>query len=118
MIRSSAHFFRHLGKPVRSAVWGGASLLALAGCNNDCLNLAKTICQCQPTPTAISSCNNNVSVANSQAQPTAADQARCTALLKVCDCRSLQAGSLQAKVNCGLARENPADLALNPGAAP
>jgi hypothetical protein len=91
-----------------------AALLLAAGCNNDCYNLAKNICQCQPTATAIATCNQNISQANSVANPTAADLARCTAMLNSCDCRELASGSLSAKVACGMARPNPQDQALNP----
>jgi hypothetical protein len=92
-----------------------ARVLGLASaCNNDCYTLAQSICQCQSTPSLVSACQNDISQQNGVASPTAADLARCHAALKTCDCRSLQSGSLQAKVTCGLARENPADKALNP----
>jgi hypothetical protein len=94
-----------------------AALLLLsagAACNNDCYTLAQNICTCQPTPSLISACDNDISQQNSLANPTSADLARCHAELQACDCRSLQSGSLQAKVICGLARENPTDKALNP----
>jgi hypothetical protein len=86
---------------------------AAAGCNNDCYNLAQTICQCQPSSTAISTCKNNVSVQNSNAHPSADDLARCHAQLQICDCRALQNNSVQGKINCGLARENPADQTMD-----
>ncbi len=91
-----------------------ATLLVAAGCNNDCYNLAKNICQCQPTATAISTCNSNISQFNSVANPTNADLARCTAALTNCDCRELASDSPQSKVVCGLARANPTDKAMNP----
>jgi hypothetical protein len=89
------------------------ALVLAAGCNNDCYNLAKNICACQPTATAIQTCNSNISTANSAANPTSADLARCTAALNACDCRILASGSAQSKVTCGLARANPTDTALN-----
>jgi len=89
-------------------------LLSGAGCNNACYNLAKTICQCEPTSNSIAVCNNQVAVRNGIASPTSEDLQRCQNLLNVCDCRSLQSQSLAAKVSCGLARENPTDKALNP----
>ncbi len=84
------------------------------GCNNDCYNLAQNICQCESTPTLVAACQNDVSQQNGIASPTSADLARCHTMLTACDCRSLQSGSLQAKVTCGLARPNPTDQALNP----
>ncbi len=89
--------------------WGFA-----IGCNNDCYTLAQNICQCQSTPTLVGACQNDVSQQNGIASPTSADLARCHAALQTCDCRSLASGSFQAKVTCGLARENPTDKALNP----
>jgi len=92
-----------------------ALVLGLASaCNNDCYTLAQNICQCQATPTLVSACQNDVSQQNGIASPTSADLARCHTALTACDCRSLQSGSLQAKVTCGLARENTSDKALNP----
>lgn len=88
--------------------------LGCAACTSDCYTLAQNICQCQPTPIAIQACDNNIAQQNSFANPSAADAARCTAQLQACDCRTLAAGTLQSKVTCGLARENPRDHALNP----
>ena len=89
--------------------------LGLAGaCNNDCYTLAQNICQCQATPQLVGACQNNVSQQNGVQNPNSTDLARCHAELQTCDCRSLQSGSLQAKVTCGLARPNPNDSALNP----
>ena len=91
----------------------GASLLTV-GCNNACYSLAQNICNCQPTATAVATCNQNISTANGVANPTDADLSRCTAALTNCDCRVLASGTLQSKVTCGLARENPNDKALSP----
>jgi hypothetical protein len=90
------------------------ALLFAAGCNNDCYNLAENICGCQPTATAIATCNANISQANSSAQPTSADLTRCTAALNACDCRTLASGSPESKVTCLLARPNPTDVAQAP----
>ena len=85
-----------------------------AGCNNNCYNLAKIVCQCGATANGIAVCNAVVSVQNGVAQPTQEDLNRCGELLKVCDCRLLAGQTLQAKVACGLARENPTDKAQSP----
>ena len=89
-------------------------LVLASACNNDCYSLAQSICQCQATPALVGACQNDISQQNGVASPTSADLTRCHRELQACDCRSLQSGSLQAKVTCGLARENPADKALNP----
>jgi hypothetical protein len=91
-----------------------AAILTGVGCNNNCYNLAKVVCQCGPTANAIAVCNSEVSVQNGLAHPTQEDLDRCGQLLKICDCRLLQGQSLQAKVACGLARENSRDQALQP----
>ncbi len=94
--------------------WLVAVFLGAAGCNNDCYNLAQSICQCQPKPNLIAACQNDVAQQNGIASPTQADLARCHAMLKTCDCRSLASGTYQAKVLCGLAREkNPDDSPVN-----
>jgi hypothetical protein len=96
----------------------GLGLLLLVGlgvgCNNDCYNLAQSICQCQANPTLIAACQADVSQQNGVQSPTAKDLARCHTMLQTCDCRSLASGSYQSKVLCGLARENPQDSSLNP----
>jgi hypothetical protein len=89
-------------------------LVAGAACNNDCYTLAQNICQCESTPQLVGACQNDVSQQNSIQSPNSTDLARCHEMLKTCDCRSLQSGSLQAKVACGLARANPDDKSLNP----
>jgi hypothetical protein len=91
-----------------------AALLWGAGCNNNCYNLAKVVCQCGATANGIAVCNSVVAVQNGIAKPTQEDLDRCGELLKVCDCRLLGAQTLQAKVACGLARDNPRDQALSP----
>jgi hypothetical protein len=93
-----------------------AFVVAIAGlgCNNDCYNLAKVVCQCGATSNVIAVCNAEISVQNGLAHPTQDDLNRCSELLKVCDCRLLAGQSLSAKVACGLARANPRDQALNP----
>jgi hypothetical protein len=96
----------------------GLALLLLAGlglgCNNDCYNLAQSICACQANPTLIGACQNDVSQQNGVQSPTSADLARCHQELQVCDCRSLASGSYQSKVLCGLARDKSRDTSLNP----
>jgi hypothetical protein len=101
-------------RQLRWALLGIAAATLVAGCNNDCYNLAKQICQCQPSAQAIATCNSNISQANSVAQPTSADLSRCTAALPVCDCRTLATGTPEAKVACLMARPNPKDSAFNP----
>jgi hypothetical protein len=95
----------------------GLVLLLLAGlgtaCNNDCYNLAQSICTCQSTPTLVAACQNDVSQQNGVQHPTADDLARCHSELQTCDCRSLASGSYHSKVMCGLARENNADKSLS-----
>ena len=107
---------RRLTGKLRTTVPAAAALLLCLApaCNNDCYNLAQNICQCESTPQLVSACQNDVSQQNGVQNPTSADLARCHAMLQTCDCRSLQSGSLQAKVTCGLARPNPTDKALNP----
>ncbi len=95
------------------ALTSAAAVVLVGGCNNDCYNLATQICQCQPTAQAIATCNSNIAQANSVAQPTNADLARCTAALNTCDCRTLATGTPEAKVACGLARPNPKDLVIS-----
>jgi hypothetical protein len=89
-------------------------LVSGAACGNDCYTLAKSVCQCATNANAIAICNSQVAVENGLVHPTTADLKRCHDLLQVCDCRTLTSQSLQSKVSCGLARENPTDRALNP----
>jgi hypothetical protein len=96
------------------AAIAACGLLLAAGCNNNCYNLAKVVCQCGATSNGIAVCNAVVSVQAGIASPTQDQLDHCGELLKICDCRLLQSQSLQAKVACGLARANPRDQSLNP----
>jgi hypothetical protein len=91
-----------------------AAVMAGAGCNNNCYNLAKVVCQCGATANVIAVCNAEVSVQNGLVHPTQEDLDRCGDLLKICDCRLLPGQTMTSKVACGLARENPRDQALRP----
>ncbi len=90
------------------------SLAVLAGCNNDCQNLANNICMCAPTQIAQQNCQAAASLANGTSALSSDDMNRCTQLLQTCDCRMLASGSFEGKVLCGLARPDPGDVSLNP----
>ena len=90
-----------------------AGALLLAGCNNDCFNLATNICECSPTQQGQQACQAAAALANGVQALDSATVSRCTALLQTCDCRMLASGSYAGKVACGLARPDPNDVALN-----
>jgi hypothetical protein len=89
---------------MRTRGWtlGWLVTLALLGsaCGNPCDDLAKTICNCQPTNSAQTTCLNRVSSDNSP-QPSSADLDTCQQLEKTCTCAALASGDLAA---CGLAK--------------
>jgi hypothetical protein len=91
-----------------------ATGFALSACSNDCLTLAKQVCQCAPTGSRLQACQAQVGVMNGIVHLTSADLARCHSLLATCDCRLLTTNTLSGKVACGLARPNPNDRSLNP----
>ena len=104
---------------LRPSIGRAALLLALAtgggvGCQNDCVTLAQTICECAPTQLAQQSCQSQVSIASGVAVLGPADLSRCTRLLQSCDCRRLTTNTLAAKVACGLALPDPNDRSLSP----
>lgn len=78
------------------------------GCKGKCRQLSEQLCDCSLNSSEKTACLQRVSTADTAAQsvglPTAADEARCDALLtaKACDCRLVDTD--QGKVNCGLAR--------------
>jgi hypothetical protein len=91
-----------------------AAGLALSACSNDCLTLAKQVCQCAPSGARQQACQSEVGLINGSVHLTEADLHRCHSLLQTCDCRLLTTNSLSGKVACGLARPNPNDKSLNP----
>jgi hypothetical protein len=91
-----------------------AAGLALSACGNDCLTLAKQVCQCASSGARQQACQSEVGIVNGTMHLTPQDMSRCNSLLKTCDCRLLTTNSLSGKVACGLARPNPNDQSLNP----
>jgi hypothetical protein len=91
-----------------------AAGLSLSACGNDCLTLAKQVCQCAASGARQQACASEVGLISGTIHLTGNDLTRCSNLLKTCDCRLLTTNSLSGKVACGLARPNPLDQSLNP----
>jgi hypothetical protein len=99
---------------VKRLGWALAAGMLLAGCGNDCLTLAKQVCQCAASGARQQACQAQVGLVNNTLHLTGDDLTRCNNLLKTCDCRLLTTNSLSGKVACGVARPNPNDQSLNP----
>jgi len=89
-----------------------ASLLALGGCKNPCLELAQQICDCQTTSSARDLCNQQVSDQNGRVSTTSEDEDLCSALKDQCDCHTLD--TAEGKLRCGLARPPVSDAGTQP----
>jgi len=99
---------------LRRAAFALAAGLLLSACGNDCLKLAKQVCQCAASGARQQACQSQVGLVNSTLHLTQDDLTRCNKLLNTCDCRLLTTNSLSGKVACGVARPNPNDQSLNP----
>ncbi|MEM7678929.1 MAG: hypothetical protein AAF449_23365 [Myxococcota bacterium] len=74
-----------------------ALLLANAGCDGPCTNLAEQICSCEPNQTREQACLVNVELSIRNAQTD--EQTRCEELLRTCTCASIDRGDFES---CGL----------------
>lgn len=85
--------------------------LTLSGCKGACRKLSEKLCDCSDTTYARQSCILLAGNKESQASPTAADNAVCQPLIATCDCHALD--SAVGKQNCGLALRPDAGAASN-----
>lgn len=76
--------------------------LGLDACGSNCLNLAKKICDCQPTASQRDTCNTEATNQKGLIDITAKDEEVCAVALKNCDCRLLN--TPEGKVECAQAR--------------
>ena len=82
-----------------------AALAALPGCKSKCRQLTEKLCDCTTNSLDKQNCLTLASTRESSSPPTAADDARCEALLPGCDCHTID--TAEGKVACGLARPRP-----------
>ena len=93
-------------RPLRLLVLALAvSALALAGCKGKCRQLTEKLCECAVNTVDKQNCLTAASSREAAAAPTAADDARCEALLAGCDCHAID--TTKGKVACGLAKPLP-----------
>jgi hypothetical protein len=79
------------------------SAFVFAGCKGNCRKLAERLCDCAANNSLKDVCLQRAANEDSRVGTTPADEARCSDLLKVCDCHTTD--TVQGKVNCGLARQ-------------
>lgn len=82
-----------------------ATTLALAGCKGNCRKLSERLCDCSANTFLRDDCNRRAANEESRIGPKPADEARCAALLKTCDCHTMD--TPEGKRACGLARVPP-----------
>ncbi len=73
-----------------------------AGCKGNCRKLSERLCDCAASNSLKDVCLQRAAQEDGRIPGTAADEARCSALLNTCDCHTTN--TVQGKVNCGLAR--------------
>ncbi len=74
-----------------------------AGCKGNCRKLAERLCDCAASNSLKDVCLQRAANEDGRIGATSTDEARCSDLLKICDCHTIN--TVQGKVNCGLARQ-------------
>lgn len=73
----------------------------LSGCTTPCEELAERRCACAATAAERTACENRAEQQRSRHPPSDADEERCEAFLRTCDCSRLN--TAEGKRDCGLA---------------
>lgn len=79
-----------------------AGVSIASGCKGNCRQLAEKQCECSLTPLLQQNCLTVAGKSESSYPPTPADEKRCGALLKTCQCQL--SGTPEGKKACGLSR--------------
>ncbi|MCA2981500.1 MAG: hypothetical protein INH41_02100 [Myxococcaceae bacterium] len=79
-----------------------AVLVAASGCKSPCRQLSERLCECQQSSFDRNTCLQRAATAESLANPTAAQNEACAALVPECDCRLVE--TPEGKKKCGFAR--------------